>query len=374
MVYPRASRLPDFDLPRGASSGRARSAERSAAETINVSEVRDYRPGDSLRRVHWPATAHHDRLLVREFDREPTGDLWLILDLDAAVQAGHGAEATAEYAVVLAASLASQLLRSGERRAVGLLVSGRNPALLPPSRGPAQLWQILAALTEAEPGGGDARTGARSHEAVGWRRALDALRGREVHGPDGMPALPQHSGSERAPGHGAVESGPAMGAVAGGIRPWWAHTQALLRALAASRRDGTGGAEPGVSDSATATPRRPLSGILEDLGRTLGSGRTLVIITPSQDPAWVGPLLPLIARGNAPVVLLLDATTFDPPTGSQEALAGLRALLGGQRIPVYVLAQGFPFEPIERIRRRRRTLETLPGTGRVIAREIEEEV
>jgi uncharacterized protein (DUF58 family) len=273
MVYPRASYLPDIELPRGGASGRARSAERAASETITVAEIRDYNPGDSLRRVHWPATAHHNRLLVREFDREPTGDLWLILDMDAAVQAGTEAEATQEYGVILAASLAAQLLRGGERRAVGLLISGRNPAVLPPTRGPAQLWQILRALTEAEPG------------------------------------------SERT-----------------------------------------------------------LAGVLADLTSTLGSGRTLVLITPAQDIGWVGALMPLIARGNAPVALLLDATTFNPPCGTVEGLEGIRAVLAQQHIPTFVLAQGFPFQPIDRIRRHRRVLQTLAGTGRVISVDVEEEV
>ncbi len=154
MVYPRASHLPDLQLPRGRAAGRAALLERSPAETITVGDLRDYAPGDSLRRVHWRATARHDRLIVREFEREPTGDLWLILDLDAAAQAGQGAEATQEYAVILAASLAAQFTRQGERRGVGLLTSGLKPVALPPGRGQGQLWRILHALAEVEPGPG----------------------------------------------------------------------------------------------------------------------------------------------------------------------------------------------------------------------------
>jgi uncharacterized protein (DUF58 family) len=273
MVYPRASHLPELDFPRGRTTGRTTTSERSLLETINVGGLRDFVAGDSLRRVHWKASARHDRLMVREFDREPTGDLWLVLDMDAAVQAGRGAEATQEYAVVLAASLAAQFLREGERRAVGLLTSGQTPVLLSPGHGQAQLWRILQALAEAEP-----------------------------------------------------------------------------------------------------APDRPLSRVLDDFARTLGSGRTLVLITPSQDPAWVGSLLGVIERGNAPAVLLLDSTTFDPPRGTSEALSGIRGLLVAQRIQNYVVAQGFPFRPLERIRRQRRELRTLSGTGRVIEVSVEEEV
>lgn len=273
MVYPRAAHLPQIELPRGRAPGREASSERSAIETVRVGGVRPYVAGDSLRRVHWLATAHHNRLMVREFDREPSGDVWLVVDLDAEVQAGQEAEATQEYAVILAASLAARFTRGGERRAVGLCLSGRKPILLPPGRGQAQLWRILEALATAEP-----------------------------------------------------------------------------------------------------MPGTPFSVLLEQIGPSLGNGRTVVLITPSQDPAWVAPLLPLIARGNAPTAMLLDATTFSPPRGEQRALVGLRGLLAQQRIPSYVIAQGFPFQPLDRIRRQRQVFKTLAGTGRVIQVVVEEEV
>jgi uncharacterized protein (DUF58 family) len=63
LVYPRASYLPNLELPRGRAPGRATSAERAAEETITVRGVRPYAQGDSLRRVHWPATARHARLM-----------------------------------------------------------------------------------------------------------------------------------------------------------------------------------------------------------------------------------------------------------------------------------------------------------------------
>ncbi len=273
MVYPRASFLPHIELPRGRAPGRSSSSERATQETLLVGGARHYAPGDPLRHVHWRSTARHDALMVREFDREPSGDLWLVVDMDAGVQAGEDAEATQEYAVILAASLAAQFLRQGERRAVGLLMSGREPVLLPPGRGQAQLWRLLQALAEADPAAGN-----------------------------------------------------------------------------------------------------PLGALLARSGPSLGSGRTLVIITPSQQPDWVAPLLPLLARGNAPTIVLLDATTFNPPAGDPAALVGLRGLLAQQRIPSTVVAQGFPFRPVERFRRQRTELKALAGTGRVIQVQVEEEV
>jgi hypothetical protein len=72
--------------------------------------------------------------------------------------------------------------------------------------------------------------------------------------------------------------------------------------------------------------------------------------------------------------VLLDATTFDPPQGDPEALLGLRGLLTEHRIPSNVLAQGFPFDPIDKIKRQRSELRALSGFGRVIQVDVEEEV
>jgi hypothetical protein len=118
----------------------------------------------------------------------------------------------------------------------------------------------------------------------------------------------------------------------------------------------------------------PLAELLRQSGPSLGSGRTLVLLTPSQSGDWVAPLLPLIARGNSPTAILLDATTFDPPRGDPQAVLGLRALLAQHRISSTVIAQGYPFRPIDKIRRQRTEARTLSGFGRVIQVEVEEEV
>lgn len=42
--------------------------------------VREYRPGDGMRHVHWPSTARHGSLVVREFEEETTRRLALVVD------------------------------------------------------------------------------------------------------------------------------------------------------------------------------------------------------------------------------------------------------------------------------------------------------
>ncbi len=163
VVYPTISALPPLDLPRGAAPGQMRATVRASAHTPIASSVRPYAPGDPSHRIHWPTTARRGELYLKELDREPAGDLWIVLDLHSAVQAGEGEFSTAEYGITLAASLADALLR--QNRAVGLLYDGGEPALLRPQWGQAQLWRILRSLA-ATPAAGRRPLGELLGEAV----------------------------------------------------------------------------------------------------------------------------------------------------------------------------------------------------------------
>jgi uncharacterized protein (DUF58 family) len=144
IIHPPIDTEIPIPLPAGQSSGRQRALSHAWEATVNAATVRDYRPGDPLRWIHWPSSAHRDQLLTRHFDHDVGGDVWLLLDLEAAVQLGSGAESTEEYAVLLAAALAARALR--QNRAVGLAGYGREPQLIPPGRGEGQQWQILRRL------------------------------------------------------------------------------------------------------------------------------------------------------------------------------------------------------------------------------------
>lgn len=151
LVYPPVVRLPRLNLPKGASEGQAQARFRARRWTANAAGVRDYQPQDPLRRIHWPSTARRERLLVKEFDLEVSGDLWVLLDLDEAVQAGEGEESTGEYGVILAASLADQML--GEGRAVGLVAYGKDRAFVSLGLGRGHLWEVLHTLAQVSVGG-----------------------------------------------------------------------------------------------------------------------------------------------------------------------------------------------------------------------------
>lgn len=130
--------------PSGGGHGATASRQRNLIETGIIGGVRGYHPGDPVRRIHWPLSARHQSLLVKEFDDEKGGDIWLALDLDEAVHTGQGQESTLEYAIIWAASWAWHLLKQG--KGVGLYTSAPERLIIPPAGGTAQINRILRAL------------------------------------------------------------------------------------------------------------------------------------------------------------------------------------------------------------------------------------
>jgi uncharacterized protein (DUF58 family) len=135
--------------------------------TTNVSGVRDYAPGDSFNRIHWPSTARTGRLISKEFELDPTADIWLFLDLERTTHSDlvwarlaarsetrlpwepAGPElslipSTIEYGVTIVASLAKHFI--ARDRAVGFLAYSRHREVLPADRGERQLTKILETL------------------------------------------------------------------------------------------------------------------------------------------------------------------------------------------------------------------------------------
>jgi uncharacterized protein (DUF58 family) len=72
--------------------------------------VRDYRPGDPQRSVHWRSTARAGRLVVREYEEEVASKVVLII---AGGDRGVPPDSSFEYLVSAAASIARYALQTG---------------------------------------------------------------------------------------------------------------------------------------------------------------------------------------------------------------------------------------------------------------------
>ena len=160
VIYPRVVHLPKVQLPHGNSQG-SDQHRRPILGNLPAATVSDYQRGDSLRHVHWPSTARRGRMMVKDLEIEPSGNIWLVLNLDQRVQQGEGPTDTLEQGIVVAASLAAELLGGRDRRAVGLLAYGDDEADMGhgglvevmPGVGSAHVWSILSALAPVN--GGD---------------------------------------------------------------------------------------------------------------------------------------------------------------------------------------------------------------------------
>ena len=149
MVTPPIVPLPKIDVAPGGRAGQGRPRPNAPERTVSAAGVREYVPGDSLRWIHWRTTARREEMFVRLFDSTPSGDWWIILDVDLNAQAGQGARSTEEHSVILAASLADRGLHSG--KAVGMVAHGEPFVWLPPSEGENQRWEILRSLALLKP-------------------------------------------------------------------------------------------------------------------------------------------------------------------------------------------------------------------------------
>ena len=147
LVYPRPLELTNFQVPVANLPGDGRFRRRTHYVTPNSSGVRKYEVGDSFNRIHWRSTARLGELMVKLFELDPASDVWIVLDLSAAGQAGEGLESTEEVGVSAAASVARALLAS--QRSVGFLAYGDKLEIAEADRGPNQLTRILEALAMA---------------------------------------------------------------------------------------------------------------------------------------------------------------------------------------------------------------------------------
>jgi len=147
-VYPQTVPLTRFELPPAELPGEGRYRRRTHFVTPNASGVREYVHGDSYNRIHWPTTARSGKLMVKEFELDPAAETWVVLDLDARVQAGSGLQGTEEYAVAAAASVVKHYLDVS--RPIGLLAYGHQLDMHRPDRGGHQMAKLMESLALAQ--------------------------------------------------------------------------------------------------------------------------------------------------------------------------------------------------------------------------------
>jgi uncharacterized protein (DUF58 family) len=188
LVLPPIVPLPGIDIHPGGALGDGRPRPNAPEQSVGAAGVREYQPGDPLKRIHWPTTARLGKPFVRTFDGTPASNWWIVLDLDSAAQVGQGYDSTEEHGVILAASLIDRALRS--RQPVGLAINGHKPAWFPPKEGEQQRFALMYALALAQTGDFSlAEFVSRNERAFGMGSSLIIITASSS--PDWLKALPQ---------------------------------------------------------------------------------------------------------------------------------------------------------------------------------------
>lgn len=144
---------------------------------VDVTDLREYEPGDDLRHIDWNVTARMDEPYVREYVEDRDVTAWLLLDRSPSM--GFGPVDRRKHLVVaeVAATVARILARGGNR--VGaVLFDAEVERVVPPGHGRTQVLRILEhLLREPQPPDGARRP---TDLAVPLRAALGLVRRRSL--------------------------------------------------------------------------------------------------------------------------------------------------------------------------------------------------
>lgn len=151
IVYPEIFSLPPLVMPSLYPLGESKVEKRIYEDPSRTIGIRDYLPGDSLRRIHWKASARHQHLQVKVCEPTTTLRVAIFLASDSFQYCGAWQEELLEYGISTAASIGNYLVE--KKSQVGLWINARladsgQPAKIFPGSGVDQLMRILESLAK----------------------------------------------------------------------------------------------------------------------------------------------------------------------------------------------------------------------------------
>ncbi len=148
IIYPALFRVFAFPpLARGSVSWMGVETAKISGDSHEFFGVREYQRGDAISRIHWPSTAKHNKLIVKQFERNSIQEATIVLDLKEGNDIGAGKETTLEYAVKIAGSIARFLMDSGAF--VQLIGYTKEAMVVPFGKGESHAYKILEYLAGA---------------------------------------------------------------------------------------------------------------------------------------------------------------------------------------------------------------------------------
>jgi uncharacterized protein (DUF58 family) len=118
VVAPAVVDLQPLTAAPGEAGGMLQTAAAQPGQGSDNLIARPYAPGDSMRRIHWRASAHRDELMVRQEEQEASPEATVVLDRgerrwSPGATTAPGADPAFETAVSMCVSAVSRLVREG---------------------------------------------------------------------------------------------------------------------------------------------------------------------------------------------------------------------------------------------------------------------
>ncbi len=148
IVFPAVEALPDLDARFAGLPSDSRATKHWEQITTDVSSIRPYVEGDSMRRIHWPYTARMNELMVKEFDMGLSAEAWVLLDMHHLSHYGielDDVNNTEELAITVAASIVNRLM--DQSMPVGLAANGDQEHIFRPDSSPEQRGRLMETLS-----------------------------------------------------------------------------------------------------------------------------------------------------------------------------------------------------------------------------------
>ena len=150
LVYPKIVSIDKLGLQAARPLGDFRAGRRIVEDPLRFAAVRDYQPGDSVRHIHWKATARRGTLQMKVFDPSASQQLMVCLNTQTLDNAYAGVMTEVfETTIVVAASIVHAALK--DHRPTGVFANAglrdsHRWLRVPASRRSDQLTRILESL------------------------------------------------------------------------------------------------------------------------------------------------------------------------------------------------------------------------------------
>jgi len=112
---------------------------------MEFEEVREYQPGDEIRRIDWNVTARQGRPFVKRFREERELTVMLVVDVSASQEFGTTGQLKRELAAEVGATLAFSAIKNNDK--VGLIAfSDRIERYVKPDKGTRHVLRVIREL------------------------------------------------------------------------------------------------------------------------------------------------------------------------------------------------------------------------------------